>query len=404
MSKQIRRIIFYFLVVLFLIIGIATILYAEGWRLTLPKLKIEKVGALYLDISPNNASVFINGEKEKYKPSLFQNGILISDLLPGIYELKISAPDYKDFSQALTVASSMVTKMENLVLVPIVANAYQPATTTAASIQDFWMINQNDFILKENNQLTFNGNNIKGNEIIDSLPNSPYILTFDSRLNDYFLINTASTTQTVNLTLFLKNYFPGLGKETQIFADNQDASQLIIKSDNYWGSLDLSRYQISPLPYPALKNVYAKIKKLVFASNEIYILESSGGILKYDIPSDDAVMIAGGAKDLALSPDGNKLAILQNYAIKVFDSQSDSPEPLSFSPTDIKNASSLAWYFDNEHIFVGYPDKVNFLSLNDLALENYSSISSAAKYIYYPASNYLYIVKKGKIYYFQFPQ
>ncbi|MCL5733769.1 MAG: PEGA domain-containing protein, partial [Patescibacteria group bacterium] len=212
MSKQTRRIIFYLLVVLFLMIGITTILYAEGWRLALPKLKIERVGALYLNISPNDASVYINGEILVYQAYLFQSGILINDLLPGIYDLKISDPNYKDFSQAVSVTSSMVTKMENLILVPVIANNYVIATTTAqSSVQNFWSINNSDnFILKINGRLSLNGDKLKGDEVIGLTPDNQNVLTFDSRLNDYFLANMASSTQTVNLTLFLKNYFSNL--------------------------------------------------------------------------------------------------------------------------------------------------------------------------------------------------
>ncbi len=404
MSKKSRRIIFYALVLFFLIAGSATIFYAEGWRLAFPQLKLEKVGGLYISVHPSGALIYLDGRRAEEKPGLFQDGILINNLLPGSYKLDISESGYQNFSQSAAVVPSMVTKLEKIVLAPAEANAYIPSpTSTAPAIKDFWVVGQENMLIKIGSQLILNGQKIKGRELLGETPDNQNLLTFDPSLGNYYLTDLSSATASVDLTAFAKNYFPKLNSNIQFFADNQDAGLLIVKSENYWGAFDISKYQINSLPYPALKNIYAEIKKVYFNGSQIYILESSGILMRYDNSSAAENIMAGGVKDFSVSPDGSQVAALKSDSILIFES-GDASLDSTFTPADIKNAGGLTWYSDNSHLFVVYPDKVNFLSLDDQKFENYQTISAAAKAAYFPALNYLYVLEKGKIYYFQFPQ
>ena len=96
MTKRSRRIIFYFLLLLFIILAPSIIFYALGYNFDFDKKIFIATGGIYLKSYPSNAETYINdkfsGETSKF----------IKRLLPKIYEIKITKEDYYSWQKKYT--------------------------------------------------------------------------------------------------------------------------------------------------------------------------------------------------------------------------------------------------------------------------------------------------------------
>ena len=112
MTKMSRRIIFYFLLLLFVVLAPSIIFYALGYNFDFNKKIFVATGGIYLKSHPSNAEIYINdkpgGETSKF----------IKRLLPKIYEIKITKEDYHLWQKKLVVEPRMVTKASNILLLP----------------------------------------------------------------------------------------------------------------------------------------------------------------------------------------------------------------------------------------------------------------------------------------------
>ncbi|MEK7192401.1 MAG: hypothetical protein AAB646_02725 [Patescibacteria group bacterium] len=126
MSRKIRKVLFYGLMALFLILGPGIILYANGWRVDFKNWKPVKVGGIFLENYENDMSVFINNKQ------VF--GSLLSNLLPAGYDVKIEKNGYYTWRKNLIVNPTIVTE-EKIILVP---SKIESQLAIGEKITDFW--------------------------------------------------------------------------------------------------------------------------------------------------------------------------------------------------------------------------------------------------------------------------
>ncbi|MFZ5559752.1 MAG: PEGA domain-containing protein [Patescibacteria group bacterium] len=112
MSRQTRRIIFLIFVLIFIIIVPAIILYAEGYSFDLEKRTIVSSGGIYLKSYPPKADIYINNKPEG-KTSKF-----VRRLIPKVYNVKIIKEEYHPWEKNISVKSGLVTRIDNIFLVP----------------------------------------------------------------------------------------------------------------------------------------------------------------------------------------------------------------------------------------------------------------------------------------------
>ena len=135
MKLQTRKRIFYVFILLFVVIGAAVVLYAEGWRINLSTLDAEKAGGIYVRSYPNNAQIMLNGEPVQNQSAFLSPGTFISGLFPKKYILALSAAGYDAWTESAPVIPSLVTEMKYAVLVP--KTATNVATGTIAATDYF---------------------------------------------------------------------------------------------------------------------------------------------------------------------------------------------------------------------------------------------------------------------------
>ena len=64
MTKKSRTLLFFFLLIVFLVVGPSIIMYSQGYRFDTSKMKFIETGGIYVKTNPGDASVFINGKYE----------------------------------------------------------------------------------------------------------------------------------------------------------------------------------------------------------------------------------------------------------------------------------------------------------------------------------------------------
>ncbi len=117
MTKNNKKIIFFVCCALFVILAPTVLFYCQGYRFDFETKKIVKTGAFYFKVLPRQAQVYLNG-KIQGKSDFFFGAILIENLLPKNYKVKIERQDYQSWEKNLTVNEAETTEAKNIVLPP----------------------------------------------------------------------------------------------------------------------------------------------------------------------------------------------------------------------------------------------------------------------------------------------
>ncbi len=109
-----RKILFYFFVALYLVLCPLIILYALGYIFT-PKVEegFAKTGLMHFETLPSGASVSIaNRQYAERTPTTVRN------LLAGTYDVKISRPGYRSWTQTIGIAPGKAVAFDKILLMP----------------------------------------------------------------------------------------------------------------------------------------------------------------------------------------------------------------------------------------------------------------------------------------------
>ncbi|HTY40156.1 MAG TPA: hypothetical protein VMC43_03660, partial [Candidatus Paceibacterota bacterium] len=90
MTLRTRRIFFYSLILAFLLLGTTAVFYAQGWRFDWTARAIQKVGGIYVRSWPADTTVYLNDKRLDRPFSIFDSGLLVSDLFPKTYALRLT--------------------------------------------------------------------------------------------------------------------------------------------------------------------------------------------------------------------------------------------------------------------------------------------------------------------------
>ena len=101
MTPQIRRLIFYILIVIFFILTFFIIPYSNGWHFDFDTFKFVKLGGLYLNVEPTEAKIQVDKLNFEIKSGFMKSGILIANLFPKTYYVSIQKDGYQSWNKNL---------------------------------------------------------------------------------------------------------------------------------------------------------------------------------------------------------------------------------------------------------------------------------------------------------------
>ncbi len=109
-----RKLLFYFLLIVYLVTCPLVILYALGYAYQPgASPNIAKLGVISVSTMPSGASVYLG--RSRFTE---QTPTVLMDLFPGEYILKIVLEDYRPWIRKIPVRSGKATVLENIILVP----------------------------------------------------------------------------------------------------------------------------------------------------------------------------------------------------------------------------------------------------------------------------------------------
>jgi hypothetical protein len=382
MSIKTRRAFFYSLVALFLIAGTVVILHSRGVRFDIKSLEFVKTGGIYISSHPVATSIFLDGESVENKSGLFQRGTLLTNLMPGDHEVKITETGYLDWHKKVEVLPGEVSVLDTVVL----PTGQSPLAIQLGQFQNFDLV-ADHLILEQDGGVTLDGSWVFGHKIV-GLADSGSLLTKSDETGNYYLTNGFDPEDGINLSLKFNDLketrlgLPGFvqlkelsflpNSDKRFYAVTQNALYLLdigresldlITTDyenfNYqtdgtlvWNTAD-AIYSFSPVfrNQVELSNtnefigVNPKFKKLTKV-NGGWLLLSGTGELNY--LSRDSKLITDSAADFWVAPNNNRVAVMKNDGVLFAYNLTTQESFLDIG----QGADQLIWYKDAAHVLV----------------------------------------------------
>ena len=430
MTLRSRKILFYILVFVFLSTGSSIIFYSQGWRINFNEFKIQKTGAIFIKSYPENALLFLDDEPIRNQSGLLQNGTLMGGLLPKTYAVRVDKEKYHSWAKNITVYPELVTKYEDVVLVPqkspVLIDEKAPSLRNRKTSLAHDP-NKNIYFLLDKNSgnklnLSLLFNNLKEREL--KLPGYIEIKSLLLHPTD----EKIAVISTENALYVMDINSSTLNKVSEGKAINSAINNRAVvwsEADNSIGAYYFSSKEKN-LAEVALSGYNKKIQ-LSPSGNMIGLLQNDGGFYLFSANDGSLSKISSNTQNFEFSDDDQRVAIQKaqnNFLIQDFSKNKES----HFYPEISENISHIFWFRDSEHLILASRTGIYFSEVDDklphntfLIAEGQDSASlplstqpelnirtttnelDASKSIFYNRdTNILYFLKDSALYAFDF--
>ncbi|MDO8504830.1 MAG: hypothetical protein Q7S36_03175, partial [Candidatus Liptonbacteria bacterium] len=141
--------------------------------------------------------------------------------------------------------------------------------------------------------------------------------------------------------------------------------------------------------------------ELKFSNNEkLAVLQKNGDLYAYKRGT-DVTLLTSGVNQFKFSPSGDALAILKNKTLEIY---FENSEYLRLNLATFPEVSKLAWYADEKHLFLQFPEKLGLLDLDALDFENVQTIVDGNQNSYDIMTNRLYFIESDKLWKLDLPK
>jgi hypothetical protein len=328
MNKRQRTIFFSAMVIIFLIIGPSIIMYSQGYRFDTKKFQFVETGGLYIKAFPEEAQLYIN-DKYINETSFFTKDILVQNLLPDNYNIRVEKDGYRSWEKNLEIESKKVTEAKYIIL-----------------------FNENIiFNSIENNVSSFYPND---NQIL-FLNNSNELLLYQSGEIEKILSATQSPDNIENI-LFLSNENIIIKTTTGLYylLDIPNKKTKLIRSFN----IDT-------------KNIQSRDNKLVYQFNN--------SIYEIDVKKDSPKLISRNKVDAFTIDNDSIIALRGNQVIKLYDLTRAEELLYPFEYYD-KNSNYQIVFIEKELFIIEDNKNLYFLNKENNSFENKINAQSGLRY------------------------
>ncbi len=210
MKLRTRRFLYSFFIAIFFMAAPPLILYTAGYRYDFEYGRVVETGSLVVKSSPENATIYLNGEEHSQKTPT-----IINTILPGKINLAIAKEGYHTWEKTITIEPRVSAFEERIHLYPIT----EPEARISNSITSYWWNTKQDKLLystAEGQLRLFNTLNEKdtlvANITKDELTDvswSPHVDQFlfgriSQQLNEYYVVDVTAQTTVTPLHTFSK--------------------------------------------------------------------------------------------------------------------------------------------------------------------------------------------------------
>jgi hypothetical protein len=117
MTKRTRTTLFILMVLVFTIVAPGIIMYSQGYRFDIKKMKYLETGGIYVKTLPGDATILVDDDY-KDKTSGFSRDLLVQNLLPENHLVKIEKDGYHSWTKTLEVKEKKVSEAKYVILFP----------------------------------------------------------------------------------------------------------------------------------------------------------------------------------------------------------------------------------------------------------------------------------------------
>lgn len=309
MQKQTRRLLFYSLAAVFIIVVPFLLAHSLGYTFDFYKRSVEKTGGIFIKSKLPRLSIFVNGALAK-ETSLLGGGAILTGITPGTHLLRIEKAEYRPWSKTVNVLPEIVTELRNIILVPE-KTVYAAPTLTESSLFAPATSKAAGFLLDKKNNLLQKG---------------------------------ATTTEI-------------LAQNVNSFAVLGDAIFFVDKN-GFLARLDLASKTVKTIGRPGFYLSEKSVKFIKSPRGEMAILDPSGGVFISD-GSETLAPLGGGATEIYFDGKGEKLLLHKDQSIEVMwlaDSPRQPFEKRGTKVTVLQISSPILdsrWFYgDNAHIVI----------------------------------------------------
>ncbi len=433
MNKRTRTRFFYLLVFVFLVFGSGVVFYAEGWRVQFYPLSLDKVGGIYVRTYPADAAVLVNGKPSGFSVRFFDQGHLFSNLFPGNYSVAVTKPGYLPWTDVLPVRPAFVTSLPQLVLVPAAGEAVTSTPVSGMTVFG------NNLAIQTANGINFTGTPVPGTKILAGTDDGQRILTFSAGSGIYWWTDLQTGTTTPagalapRLILGFNEVFstvPGNGllllghSSSSLRLANMGTGRVTALADGVQiSAVGTAPTRIGWTVWNAKTNnsslsFYDLLASALFANTDavpgktvqmsflnpdsLLVLQDSGILYNVSLVNGARQELDRGVRDFYPSPDGSYIAALDQDGISVLPPDGGG-NYFFFAIPDRQSIKRVIWYRDDSHLFLVYPDRTAFLSLEDAYLHNLDTVTGTGAVEYMSGTNSLYAIAGGNLLRFDFP-
>ncbi len=432
MTVKKRRRLVYLLTAVFFISGAIIVLYVQGFRLDFANFRITKVGAIFVRAFPKDAQIILDGKEVKNSSGLFEDGTLLGNLFPKSYFLELRRVGYKKWRENVSVNPSVVAEMKNAVLVPEQSEVFSTGTI------DFFVTDVGVINSRSVGRLFLNGEQIASGKFAGVSENSENLL-YKKTNGEYVWRNLKSGSE-LNVTDALNQLdititsgvisdrfeksslvIPGRKKIYIFNTESRSATKIvqekfelgeIISSKDYltwpvWnattGTSSIEIYDKSSEKIATSRpGIEGKIADLALVDSRVVILGDSGKLFVFNIDDGSLIKISEAVKNIEVSPNKTLIAAAKNGSLEIF--SLNSKDYYRFNLSAMGVLDNVVWYGDNGHLFLIYPNRTEFLDLNDKSLGNIITVTESNRIGYDQKENRLYYLSGSKLFFFQFPK
>jgi len=369
-----RKFLFFFFLFLFLIFGPILIFYSLGYRIDFEKKKITKTGGIFIKALPKEVEVSIDGKLKKKTDPLF-GSLLIENLLPKKYKVKVEKEEYFPWEKELNVEEEKVTEVKNLILFPKNLSFYQ----ILDGIDQFWILpNERELVLKEKEGEKW----VLKSYSLEKKLKSYLVSQDDFGKGAEFLELNFEENQievAVKIKEAVKNFVLDLKKSPPQIKEKEEKkipeNAICFKKfggDFYFfdksGYLFKREEGLNEEPLNSIENCKLEI------FDGLIFLESKGNL--YFLKEGKFEKIFENLKGIEASPDSKKVAIFSDYEIWIFENGK-----IEFLNRFSEKIEKLYWFNENYLIFlsegkikiseIDKRDRINVYEIADFSGEDF---------------------------------
>jgi len=411
MTHKTRRSIFYTFLGIFIIVVPIIILYASGLTLDFQKQLVVSTGGIYLKSSPSGANIYIDGNL-KGKTSKF-----IKRLVPKIYEIKVTKEDYHSWEKEFTVQPHLVTKADNIVLLP---QNPKISLTTENAIKEFSLLSNKKelfysasssfylFDIVEGKETEILNLDLKTPKFIWSPDNQNVIIISDKQ---YLMINVSDPKTIIDLLGIIKLKSKSVVSDINNLNFDSSGNKLYFLSHNNLYLLTLNKnsesFVLSDILVPNVINY------TIYKNGIIYLEKTKNIINELDVTSlrsarmFDRVYPGFNTGEWLLSDDNKKLLCKKDKSVEILWLEDVSSNSTLQQKGDIdkidfgQQINDVIWYpKTDEHLIVSTDTSILFAELDNRPPRNIINFITAEKpkIIYNSSNKILYFLSQNKLY------